>query len=110
MNKPPEETANLFLMAAYTCADDGASDEEAYNRTQAIEFFRKAIDKGTVPAKSLPEVTYLVGELYRRIHLTDEAAKWHERGETLAAAQSNLEWLVKLAKQQRTAPQEYIQQ
>jgi uncharacterized protein len=108
MDKPSEETAQLFLMAAHACADEGASEEDAYNRAQAIEFFRKALDKGEIRPEHVPQVTYLVGELYRRIDLIDEATKWLERAEMLAATHSDLEWLVELAKQQRTDPQEYL--
>jgi uncharacterized protein (DUF2225 family) len=108
MDKPSEETARLFLMAAHACADAEASKEEADNRAQAIEFLRKALDKGEIQAELIPRVTYLVGELYRRIDLIDEAKKWLERAEMLAATHSDLEWLVELAKQQRTDPQEYL--
>jgi uncharacterized protein (DUF2225 family) len=81
MNKPAAETASHFLMAAYSCADEGASQEEIYYRTRAIEFFGKALDGGDVAIEHMPQITYLVGELYRRIGRQTEAAEWFERAE-----------------------------
>jgi hypothetical protein len=66
-NRSAEETAGLFLMAAYSCADDGASLQEIYNRTRAIDFFGKALDGGEVATEQIPQITYLVGELCRRV-------------------------------------------
>jgi len=105
---PPDEIANLYLKAAWVCAANGYPEEEKFNRAQAIEFFRKAIDAGRIPSEHIPNVTYLVGELYRRIGLTSDANSWLEKAESLAKTNSELAWLVKLSSQQRTNPKEII--
>jgi uncharacterized protein (DUF2225 family) len=104
----PDEIADLYLRAAYVCAADGYPEEEKFNRAQAIEFFRRSIEAGRIPAEQVPNVTYLIGELYRRIGLADDSETWLEKAESLAKGRSGLDWLVKLSRQQRTDPQDMI--
>lgn len=101
---PLDAIADLHLNAAYVCAANGRAEEERVHRVQAIVFFRRSIDTGVIAARHLPNVTYLVGELYRRIGLTDDANIWLERAEVLAGEDIDLAWLAKLARQQRTRP------
>ena len=82
--EPLDAVAELHLSAAYVCAANGRTEEERVHRIQAIVFFRRSIDTGVIAARHLPNVTYLVGELYRRIGLTDDANIWLERAEVLA--------------------------
>ena len=105
---PFDVLAELHLSAAYVCAANGRTEEEGTHRVQAIVFFRRSIDTGVIAAQHLPNVTYLVGELYRRIGLTDEANIWLERAEVLAREGMDLAWLAKLARQQRTSPRDLI--
>ena len=105
---PLDAIAELHLSAAYVCAANGRTEEEGVHRVQAIVFFRRSIDTGVIAAKHLPNVTYLVGELYRRIGLADDARIWLARAETLAKEDMDLAWLAKLSRQQRTNPQDLI--
>jgi uncharacterized protein len=105
---PFDAIADLHLTAAYVCAANGRTEEERVHRVQAIVFFRRSIDIGIIAAEHLPNVTYLVGELYRRIGLADDANTWLERAEAIAKEDIDLAWLAKLARQQRTNPQDLI--
>ena len=107
---PPDEIANLYVQAAYVCAANGNGEEEKSNRARAIELFQESIDTGGIAAEHIPNVTYLIGEFYRRIGLSEDAYAWLEKAEALAKKRSDLAWLVKLARQQRTDPQDMINQ
>jgi tetratricopeptide (TPR) repeat protein len=104
----PDQIADLYLSAAYVCAANGRPEEEKSNRTQAIEFFRQAIEVDGIAVEHVPSVTYLIGELYRRIGLVEDARAWFEKSEVLAEGRSELGWLVKLSRQQRTDPRDMI--
>jgi uncharacterized protein len=105
---PLDAIADLHLTAAYVCAANGRTEEERVHRVQAIVFFRRSIDTGVIAAEHIPNVTYLVGELYRRIGLADDANIWLERAEALAQEDRDLAWLARLARQQRTSPRDLI--
>jgi uncharacterized protein len=105
---PLDAIAELHLSGAYVCAANGRTEEERTHRVQAIVFFRRSIDTGVIAAKHLPNVIYLVGELYRRIGLADDAIIWLERAELLAKKDKDLAWLAQLARQQRTSPRDLI--
>lgn len=108
--RPSEEIANLYLGAAYQCASssDASSRKEAAYRKKAIRFFQLSLDANEIAAKNIPNVTYLIGELYRRVGQAEEAGKWLKKAEALAAKRDDLAWLAKLAKQQRTQPEDVI--
>jgi uncharacterized protein len=109
-SRPPEEIANLYLGAAYECASNSAASArtEAAYRKKAVRFFQKSLDANEISSENVPNVTYLVGELYRRVGELEEAAVWLKKAEALAAERDDLRWLVMLAKQQRMKPKELI--
>jgi uncharacterized protein (DUF2225 family) len=104
---PPEEIASYYLNAAYICAvtaQRALRKQERGYRRKAIEFFVEALESGRVPEKTVPQTTYLVGELYRRVGSKENAIAWLERAEKLASPHEDLAWLAELALQQRTRP------
>ena len=113
--KPPREIADLYLKAAYVCAGGNPEyrtsiriEDEKSNRLRAIEFFRRSLEAGDVPAAEVPRITYLVGELYRRVARESDAHAWLERAEALAKDRG-IQWLVELSRQQRTDPQDIFE-
>jgi tetratricopeptide (TPR) repeat protein len=111
---PALEIADLYLRAAHLCASyneeaaHGSEDEEKANREKAIAYFQQSIDAGETPRDELPTITYLVGELYRRVGRVHEAHVWLEKAERMASEQVDLAWLVSLSRQQRSDPKEMI--
>ncbi len=104
---PAMQVGDLFLRAAWCCVDTGHTDNEASYRRSAISFFEHALENDQVSPGDEPTVTYLVGELYRRIGQLEQAQIWFDK--VLARADEpdwqELEWL---AQQQRDAPQERL--
>lgn len=109
-HRPAEEIANLYIGAAHECAGNSKSSRrvEAAYRKKAIKFFRKSLAANEIAEKDVPSVTYLVGELYRRIGETADAEAWLAKAEALVGSSDELAWLAMLARQQRTNPEDEI--
>lgn len=99
------ELANRYLVAAWAAVDEGTDDEKAH-RQKAIDYFRKALNKNQVPENSEANITYLVGELYRRIGDSDSARTWFNRVEVRAQSDETWEDIAKIAIQQRDNPKD----
>lgn len=104
---PLMEIADFFLRAAWCCADERDSEGEQTYRLAAIEHFEEALETGAVQNQQRPVITYLVGELYRRLGQIDRANEWFARVLALEGTlDHNHTWVVDAARQQREAPQD----
>jgi hypothetical protein len=76
---PSDKIAYAYQRAAWM-ADD-SHDETAGRkfRTATLEYLTKALEKAEVEAKMVPNLTYLAGELNRRLGRFDEALQWFSR-------------------------------
>ena len=76
---PSDKIAYAYQRAAWM-ADD-SHDETAGRkfRTATLEYLTKALEKSEVEAKMVPNLTYLAGELNRRLGRFDEALQWFSR-------------------------------
>lgn len=106
---PPHVLAHLYLRAAWCCNDDGLNEEEMRHRRLAIEWFKRALEEGTIEQEIVPQIIYLIGELYRRVGEAEQAGKWFDRTLELAI-EPEWERLTALALQQMTAPREFIRE
>ncbi len=103
------QIADLLLRAAWCCVDEGDLEAERYFRRQAAWAFEGALENyDTVPRGERPVLTYLVGELWRRIGDLTQANAWFD----LVAEEVNdaaaQQWIVDAAHQQRTQPREWF--
>jgi len=103
--RPDEDVGFRYLNAAWCVLDDGGDlpRERGYRR-KAIEHFERHLRSDVVAGRA--ELTYLVGELYRRVGETSPAHEWFDRAVALAGGDPSLGWLAQLARQQKTAPQD----
>jgi uncharacterized protein len=100
-----ETVARHFLSAAWCCRAKESAD--AYRR-RAIQRFERALAAGEVDGASVPSVTYLVGELYRRVGEVEAAHAWFDRAVMLASADPRHERIAWLAARQRTDPADLV--
>jgi len=100
------ELGDLWLRAAWCCVDEGDIEAERYYRRHAAWAFEEALDAYAVDRAERAAVTYLVGELWRRIGDTARAADWFERVEDEVTNRREQAWLVQWAKRQRDDPRE----
>jgi len=91
---PNKEIANAYLRATYTmrglALGDAEREREIRLRKQAIKYFGRAMKSADFPLAELPQLKYLLGDLYRRngrfgkaITFFDDAAKMKNRPEWL---------------------------
>jgi uncharacterized protein (DUF2225 family) len=104
--------ASNFLMAAWCCVDEGDYEAERYFRRLAVEQYHDALASfDEVSSDELPVITYLVGELYRRIGNRNQALVWFNKVLRLAPGLSKeKEWLIPLCCQQIKNPEEWLEE
>ncbi|MEO0564174.1 MAG: DUF2225 domain-containing protein [Chloroflexota bacterium] len=104
---PADEIANLYLRAAWCCADEGDQPGEMNHRKQALLRFETALNKNIVDADQRPAITYLVGELYRRTGDDTLAHEWFNRVIAMCDDNPNSPaQFCEIARRQRDTPQD----
>lgn len=105
----PRCVAELLLCAAWCCAAEDDTEAERYFRREAARAYERAlVGYDDVPCDERAQLTYLVGELWRRSGDDCRAREWFDRVSDEAADRLNQRWLIWLAAQQRSDPQEWL--
>jgi hypothetical protein len=101
--------ADLYLRAAWCCVDEGDVEAERYYRRKAVAGFSAALDMyGEIPQSERAVMTYLVGELHRRIGDVKTAHRWFDKVEGEIEDMTTQKWILDTAKQQRDYPREWF--
>ena len=101
-------TGNLFLRGSWCCRNVGDRPGEIGLQQYAVKHFRQAVEHSSILSpENLPVVTYLVGELYRRLEDKSRAREWFGSVEE-AILDSEQQWLVELAKKQAELNEHFI--
>jgi uncharacterized protein len=97
--------ADSYLRAAW--ASHNVDTEKSYRRI-TIRFFLRALEEGKLPSEEALTITYLVGELYRRIGNQDFAITWFNRAihEAEKSNDEQAQRIIEIAKQQRDNPKD----
>lgn len=98
---------DLYLRAAWCCADEERREDEFYYRRQAIDYFTRSLQGAEIPHEGVAIYTYLVGELYRRTGDRDNATLWFNRTQEEVGHETDKQWIAELACQQRDSPREF---
>jgi hypothetical protein len=105
----PRYLADLYLRAAWCCVDELDTEAERYFRRKAAWRFADALEiYDGVPAEERAVLTYLVGELWRRVGDDAQARQWFERVADEVTEPVAQSWVLEAADQQRTAPREWF--
>jgi uncharacterized protein (DUF2225 family) len=101
--------ADLLLRAAWCCVDEGDIEAERFFRRHAVWKFEEALSAyDAVPRDERAVLTYLVGELWRRIGNTKKAATWFESVSGEVVDLQNQQWVLDAAEQQKLNPREWF--
>lgn len=105
----PRHIADLLLRAAWCCVDDGDHEGERFYRRAAAHRFAEALthESGVAPSERAV-LTYLIGELWRRVGEDDLAHVWLTRVDGEIIDRDDQQWVLDAARQQRTAPREWF--
>jgi uncharacterized protein len=101
--------ADLLLRAAWCCVDEGDVEAERFFRRKAAWKFEEALSSFDGIARDERAVlTYLVGELWRRIGDPAVATEWLDRVEAEIVDAATQQWILDAARQQRDCPREWF--
>jgi uncharacterized protein (DUF2225 family) len=105
----PRHVADLLLRAAWCCVDEGDVEAERFFRRKAAWKFEEALaGYDGVPRDERAVLTYLVGELWRRIGDAAKAAAWFNRVPGEVIDPQSQRWIMDAARQQRDCPREWF--
>ena len=101
--------ADLLLRAAWCCVDEGDIEAERYFRRHAAWMFERALSRyDGVSREERAVLTYLVGELWRRIGDLEQSRGWFDKVPDEVVDDPSQHWVLAAAEQQRTDPQEWF--
>ena len=101
--------ADLYLRAAWCCVDERDSEAERYFRRKATWRFADALASfDSVPQEERAVLTYLVGELWRRVGDARLAQQWFDRVPEEVTEPVAQAWVIEAALQQRQSPKEWF--
>ena len=105
----PRHVADLLLRAAWCCVDEGDVEAERFFRRKAAWSFEKSLESWDGVAREERAVlTYLVGELWRRVGDGKLAREWFDKVQTEVVEQATQQWVMDAARQQRDCPREWF--
>jgi uncharacterized protein (DUF2225 family) len=105
----PRYIADFYLRAAWCCVDEGDVEAERFFRRKAAWMFERALSSyDGVVQEERAVLTYLVGELWRRVGDTVAAARWFNRVSDEVLDLAAQRWVVDAALQQRENPREWF--
>ena len=105
----PRHVADLLLRAAWCCVDEGDIEAERFFRRKAAWAFESALESyDGVPRDERAVLTYLVGELWRRVGDSHTATHWFDRVAAEVVDLTSQQWVMDAARQQRDCPREWF--
>ncbi|MDB5194119.1 MAG: hypothetical protein JWN50_133 [Parcubacteria group bacterium] len=104
--------ADLYIRAAWCTVDEGDIEAERYFRRRSVWKFVEALESfDGITRDERPVITYLVGELWRRIGDLTQACKWFGKVPKAVAEHedpASRQWVIDAARQQRDNPREWF--
>jgi uncharacterized protein len=105
----PRRVGELWLHAAWCAMDEDDVEAERFYRRHAVRVFEDALaTHGGIDRDERALVTYLVGELWRRIGDTAKARRLFNKVPDEITSLTKQRWLLDAARQQKEAPEEWF--
>jgi uncharacterized protein len=105
----PRAIAQLLLRAAWCCVDEDDIEAERYFRREASWMFERALARfDDVDRAERAALTYLVGELWRRVGDLTRARQWFDLVPREITSRRGQQWILEAARQQRDDPREWF--
>lgn len=105
----PRAIAMLLLRAAWCCVDEDDVEAERYFRRKAAWMFEQALASyDGVERDERAALTYLVGELWRRVGDLSQARQWFDSVPGEITNRHSQQWILDAATQQRFNPREWF--
>lgn len=105
----PRYLGDLYLRAAWCSVDEQDHEAERFFRRHAAWHFAEAlVAYDGVERHERAVITYLIGELWRRIGDEELAVSWFDRVPLEIVEPSSQEWVLDVTRQQRLTPREWF--
>jgi len=105
----PRYIADFYLRAAWCCVDEGDTEAERFFRRKAAWMFERALSSfDGVAREERCVITYLIGELWRRVGDASQAARWFAHVPEEVMDPGTQQWIVDAALQQDQCPREWF--
>ncbi len=105
----PRHLADLLLRAAWCCVDEGDIEAERYFRRKAAWKFEESLGSWDgVSEEERAVITYLVGELWRRVGDHEASLRWFNAVTDEVVDTDGQSWVLDAARQQRDCPREWF--
>jgi uncharacterized protein len=105
----PRHVADLLLRAAWCCVDEGDIEAERFFRRKAAWSFQEALTSWDgVAQEERAVLTYLVGELWRRIGDARQSSEWFAKVSDEISDPGTQQWILDAARQQTECPREWF--
>lgn len=105
----PRHVADLLLRASWCCVDEGDVEAERFFRRKAAWKFAEALETfDGVGREERAVLTYLIGELWRRVGDGEMASNWFNRVDVEVTDTLAQRWVLDAARQQRDCPREWF--
>jgi uncharacterized protein len=105
----PRRVADLLLRAAWCCVDEGDVEAERYFRRKAAWLYERALGESDgVAREDRAVITYLIGELWRRIGDDARARTWFDGVADEVIDPQRQRWILDATRQQRDSPREWF--
>jgi uncharacterized protein (DUF2225 family) len=104
LGRPGREVADLYLRGAWCAQEEETPGLEARCRREAAARFEQALHAGGIDAGERAAITYLVGELQRRLGNAQEAALWFDRVDKEIVDPDEQAWIARAAVMQKQNP------
>lgn len=107
-SRNPYHIGNLYLRGSWCCRISDNRKAEIEMQQMAVKFLRIAVEKSTINnPDNLPVVTYLIGELYRRLEDRKSAREWFSAVEEVLIDQEQ-QWILELTQKQAELNEHFI--
>lgn len=107
-SRNPHHIGNLYLRGSWCCRVLEDRKAEIELQQLAVKYLKIAIDKSSIlNPDNLPIVTYLVGELYRRLEDKSKAREWFSEVEDVVIDPEQ-QWILELTLKQAELNEYYI--
>jgi uncharacterized protein (DUF2225 family) len=107
-DESPMQMGDIALRGAWAAVEERDPESERFFRRIAVQNYTTALQHyDMVDRAQRANVTYLIGELWRRLGDEPLAIMWFDAVHD-AIVDTEQEWLVKLAIRQKTTPMEYL--
>lgn len=105
----PRYLADLYLRAAWCAVDELDTEAERFFRRKAAWRFEEALAHyDGVPSDERAVLTYLIGELWRRIGDQTQAVAWFDKVPDEVTNPESQAWVLSAARQQQEQPKEWF--